>query len=164
MTSNNQESSSSRSEKLWAAFSDSYNLVFLEIAGFSYVDICQLLDTLEAFFTGIARSEETTRAIKRQAAEGRLIAAEIKNEPIDTCESLLLTIAGFGFRDLSSKAGVFTAFGAQCRDTGHKDVGLRHLLPLLSQIDEELNKENPDASLRRWRGTIQSVIDDLRKT
>lgn len=75
--------------------------------------------------------------LRRRVADAMFVAALARDVPVDRCEALLRDCLAAGFDTLLARALAVYGFCGYCASAGHAQMALKHLLPLVDELEEE---------------------------
>lgn len=99
--------------------------------------------------------------VKRRVAEGTLAAAEATEQPVDCCLDILGRLERLGWSSLYGKSNVLASFSTYCLDHGRKDVGLRILVPLIAELEQDYAHPE-EAGFVTWLDALRKLRAELQ--
>lgn len=142
---------------------EAFNAVFKHLGDWSYEDLVAAFRAVHARFAPIVADDpEVALEIRRRTIEGIFSAAQEKHRPIEECEQILGELGTLGFSNLEAKFLELFAYGRHCLDAAAPQVGLRHLEPLLVELEAAASRAHAEPWCREYLALVRPLIDELR--
>lgn len=136
------------------------NAVYMQFGKWSFPDLEAGFQAVERQFAGVIEEADYLE-VKRRVAEATLAAARVTEKPVERCLELLGRVEQLGWSNLSVKSLVLGAFSRYCLNHGRKDVGLRFLVPLLAEVEQDSTYAGEEG-WEAWLNDLRTLLEELQ--